>query len=234
MSTYRIARTLYRATDRAVLGRLPARLEWRVRALIVRVARRVFPGRIEARSAGELAASSANRHGAVLPAWAVDEVRELTALEPALHMLLDGSTALEAYVIPWDATYVGKRYAAARRQLDTDFGAFVVHDGVSLPAAADLARLACPLAVIDVTSDAAAGPLAARLGARHVWLPAEYLDRNDHCAVLARLVLQCSPGEVAYADGGLAEACVDRHGLAMRSVSTLRRLGKNASDVSAM
>lgn len=233
MSNYRIARALYRATDRAVLGRLPARLEWRVRALIVRVARRFFPGRIEARSAGELAASSLNRHGAALPAWSVDELRELTALEPALEKLLDGSTPLEAYVIPWDATYVGKRYAAARRQLDTGYGAFVLHDGAVPPEAATLVSLASPLAIIDVTPDAAAGPLAARLGARHVWLPAEHLDRNDHCAVLARLVLQCSPREVVYA-GGLAQACVDRHGLAMRSVSTLRCLGESLPDTPAM
>lgn len=233
MSTYRIARALYRAADRAVLGRLPARLEWRMRGMIVRVARLFFPGRIEARSAGELAASSLNRHGAELPAWAVDEVRELAALEPALQALLDEETAIEAYVIPWDATYVGKRYAAARRQLDTGYGAFVLHDGGPLPDAAELAPLASPLALVDVTADAAAGPLAARLGVRHVWLPAEHLDRNDHCAVLARLVLQCSPREVAYADGGLAQACVDRHGLAMRSVSSLRRLGEGHPDTPA-
>lgn len=222
MSVYRIARTLYRATDRVLLARLPARLEWRVRALIVGVARRCFPARIQARSAGELAASSLNRHGAALPEWAVGEIGELAALEPALRALLDGSTQIEAYVIPWDATYVGRRYAAARRQLDAGFGAFVLYDGPSA-GGAGLGGLPTPLAIVDTSPDADAGPLAARLGARHVWLPAEHLDRNDHCSVVARLVLQCAPREVVYADGGLAQACVERHGLALRSVTTLRR-----------
>lgn len=222
MSTYRIARAFYRATDRFLLARLPARLEWRVRALIVGVARRCFPARIQARSAGELAASSLNRHGATLPEWVVDEVRRLAALEPALQTLLDGSTQIEAYVIPWDATYVGSRYAAARRQLGAGFETFVLYDGPSADVAG-LAGLPAPLAIVDTSPDAAAGPLAACLSARHVWLPAEHLDRNDHCSVLARLVLQCAPREVVYADGGLAQACVERHGLAMRSVSTLRR-----------
>jgi hypothetical protein len=225
MSVYRIARAIYRGADRFVLARLPVRWEWRARGLIVAVARRCFPARIQARSAGELASSSVTRHhGAALPAWALAEVRELARIEPALQSLYDGSTAIEAYVIPWDSTYVGKRYAAARRQLDRGYGSFVLCDAGAEPTPAQLDGLPVPRAILDTSPDVAAGPLAARLGARHVWLPAEHLDPNDHCAVLARLILQCAPQQVAYAAGGVSEACVQRHGLALRSVSTLHRL----------
>lgn len=225
MSFYRVARAIYRASDRFILGRLPARWEWRLRAVIVGVARRCFPSRIQARSAGELAAGSASRGpGATLPAWAVDEVRQLSVWEPALRSLYDGSASVEAYVIPWDATYVGKRYAAARRQLDVGFGAFVLADAGRLPEAQTLTALPGPLAIIDSSPDAVGGPLAAALGARHVWLPAGHLDLKDHCAVIARLVLQCAPRELAYLHGELADACVARHGLAMRSATTLRAL----------
>jgi hypothetical protein len=225
MSAYRIARAIYRGVDRLVLARLPVRWEWRARGLIVTIARRCYPNRIQARSAGELASSSATRHqGAALPAWAVDEVRELARIEPALQSLYDGSTAIEAYVIPWDSTYVGKRYAAARRQLDRGYGSFLLCDAGAELVDAQLDGLPRPRAILDSSPDAAAGPLAARLGARHVWLPAEHLDRNDHCAVLARLILQCAPQQVAYTTGGVSETCAQRHGLALRSVSTLHRL----------
>jgi hypothetical protein len=100
----------------------------------------------------------------------------------------------------------------------------VLCDAGAEPTPAQLDGLPVPRAILDTSPDAAAGPLAARLGARHVWLPAEHLDHNDHCAVLARLILQCAPQQVAYAAGGVSEACVQRHGLALRSVSTLHRL----------
>ena len=57
--------------------------------------------------------------------------------------------------------------------------------------------------------------------ADYLTLPTEQLDSNDHCAVLARLVLQLAPGQVRYVRHPLLERCIQRHGLAMASVSKL-------------
>jgi hypothetical protein len=232
MNSYDVARALYRSVDRFFLARLPMRLEWRIRSALLALARRLFPGRIQARSAGELAAGSiARKQGRSLPAWAIAEVRELATLEPALQSLLDDTVEVEAYVIPWDATYVGRRFAEARRQLGTGaaWGSFVLMGSNPAPDPERLAALAKPLAIIDTSDEAAAGPLAAGLQARYIWLRAEHLDQNDHCAIIAKLVLQCAPREVAYAPGGVTGACIERHGLAIRSVSVTRELSGGSS-----
>lgn len=207
-----------------MLRRLPVAWENCLRALMFRVARRLFPDRIKARSAMEFAGTVSDRQAAsaCLPAWAQAEVRLLAQLDPALNALVADDASVEPYFIPWDLNYVGVRYADARRRLSGDYACVALLGSQS--ATMDVTMLAAsarPLAVIDVDGDAGIAHMASAAGADYLALPAAQLDTNDHCAVLARLVLQLAPDEVRYAPHTLLEQCMQRHGLAMASVSRL-------------
>ena len=222
MSAYSLVRSVYRWIDKLLLKHLPA--EARLRGLIFRVARRLFPGRITARSAGEFAGNAPSRQGALehLPAWARAEVATLARLEPSLHALLGDDASVEPYLVPWDLNYVGLRYANVRRQLTGDYACFVLlAGGASAVDTAMLASAPRPLAVIDLDDDAEIANMAHVVEADYLTLPTDQLDSNDHCAVLARLVLQLAPGQVRYVRHPLLERCIQRHGLAMASVSKL-------------
>lgn len=224
MSLYAVLRSVYRWGDRAVLQRLPRALDARLRAILLPLARRLFPAHITARSIGEFGGAAARRQErpAGLPAWARNEVASLVSLEPALDALVGPNASPEPYFIPWDMNYVGRRYAAARRQLHGTYACFVVLGGE--PPATGTALLAAaprPLAVIDVEGTAWAARLAQAQGADYVALPAEHLDPNDHCAVLARLVLQLAPRQVFHQRHAIIDLCIQRHGLALASVSSL-------------
>lgn len=219
---YTLARAVYRWLDRAIVNRLPG--QTRVRHGMFHVARRLFPKHIQARSAGEfIGASPARRAQPVrLPEWAREEVAQLVQIEPALAPLVAADAALEAYFIPWDLDYVGKRYAAARRQLHGPYACIVLSGAQA--SAVDMVMLAAmpqPLAVIDVVGDDDVAALSRAVGADYVALPAEHLDSNDHCSVLARLVLQVAPKQVRFTPHPLVQRCIARHGLAMASASAL-------------
>lgn len=219
---YRMIRSAYRWSNRAVVQRLPASWRERVHALLFGLARRAFPARISARSPREFAAGSAGAQPArgPLPAWARAEVCALAAIEPQLAALGADDAALEHYVIPWDMRYVGQRYAAARRQLRAGYACMVFVGGdPGVVGAAQLAACARPLAIIDVDGVPAMARLAREAGADYVALPPGDLDLNDHCAVLARLALQCAPRQLLHVAHPLLDACIQRHGLALASVA---------------
>lgn len=232
MSAYSSLRFIYRWVNRVLLKSLPAAWAHGLRVLMFRVARRLFPDRIKARSAMEFAGTVSDRQAAAacLPAWAQAEVRLLAQLDPALNALVADGACVEPYFIPWDLNYVGLRYADARRRLSGNYACVAL---LGSPVAAMdmtvLAAAARPLAVIDVDGDAGVAQIASAAGADYLALPAAQLDTNDHCAVLARLVLQLAPGEVRYLPHPLVEQCMQRHGLAMASVSRLVREGAQAS-----
>lgn len=222
MTLYALVRAVYRWLDRVIVSRLPG--QTRLRQGMFHLARRLFPDRIQARSAGEFINTSPARRAqpARLPDWARDEVARLVQIEPALAPLVADNAALEAYSIPWDLDYVGKRYAAVRRQLHGPYACMVLSGGQA--SAVDMTMLAAmprPLAVIDVVGDAGVAALAVAANADYVTLPAEHLDSNDHCSVLARLVLQLAPGEVRVTPHPMVRRCVARHGLAMASATRL-------------
>ena len=189
MSVYSIIRGVYRWIDHVVLRHLAA--HERLSAGLFRLAQRLFPTRIRARSVGEFVgpqrARAASRR---LPAWAEAEVAALVPYEPAPAALVGSEASLEPYSIPWDMNYVGLRYANARHQLTGKYACLVLSGaGASAVDAVMLASAPRPLAVIDVVGDAQLAALVRAAGADYVALPAEHLDSNDHCAVLARLVL---------------------------------------------
>lgn len=224
MSMYSLVRSLYRWGDRTLLRRLPPALDARLRALMFRLARRLFPGRIIARSVSEFAGMApASRDGAQgLPVWVQAEVASLVPLEPLLGALVGEGASPEPYFIPWDMNYVGLRYAAARRQLSGEYACFVLLGAhAAATSEALLAAAPRPLAVIDVDGDARIAQLARDAGADYVALPAEHLDSHDRCAVLARLVLQLAPHQLFHQKHSIIDLCIQRHGLALASVSTL-------------
>lgn len=219
---YSLIRATYRRLDRRILAHLPGQTT--LRAGMFRLARAVFPGRIKARSTTEFISAAPGRKAASapLPVWAQSEVAALVAIEPALAALVADDAALVPYFVPWDLDYVGKRYAQARRQLTGAYACMVLSGaGASAVDMVMLASMPRPLAVIDVVGDAGVAALAAAAGADYVALPAEHLDSNDHCAVLAKLVLQVAPGELRTAPHPLIQRCIERHGRAMASVSKL-------------
>ena len=205
-----------------VLQRLPDGWKARAHAVLFHAARRVFPERITARSVGEFAGSAANRQAACgrLPDWARSEVEALAAYEPLLSALVTDGAPVERYVIPWDMNYVGHRYALARRQLRGPYACMVLMGGGLMNVdTAQLAGCGQPLAIIDVDDAPATARLAREAGADYVALPAGDLDMHDHCAVLARLVLQFAPRQVRHFSHPVIEECVKRHGLALASVA---------------
>lgn len=219
---YSLIRSVYRGSDRVVFQHLPEAWKTRAQAVMFRVARRLFPGRITARSVGEFAGSAANRQAASgrLPEWARSEVAALVALEPLLAALVTEGTPVERYVIPWDMNCVGHRYALARRQLHGAYACMLVTggDGMQLDAT-QVAGWGRPLAIIDVEPCPRIALLAHEVGADYVALPAEDLDMQDHCAVLARLVLQFAPRQLRHAPHPVIDECIGRHGLALASVA---------------
>lgn len=219
---YRLIRSAYRWSDRAVVQRLPAAWRERLQGLLFGLARRAFPARISARSPREFVAGSAGGQPACgpLPAWARAEVRALAELEPQLAALGEDDAALEHYVIPWDMRYVGQRYAAARHQLRAGYACMLFMGGdVDSLGVESLAACARPLAIIDVDDVPATAQRAREIGADYVALPAGELDMNDHCAVLARLALQCAPRQLLHVAHPVLDACIQRHGLALASVA---------------
>lgn len=224
MSIYTILRSVYRWGDRALLQRLPPALDTRLRTLMFRLARRLFPGRIAARSVGEFAGMAPARRDDAqgLPAWAQAEVAALVSLEPLLGALVAQDASPERYFIPWDMNYVGRRYASARRQLSGEYACFVLLGADATTASeALLAAVPRPLAIIDVDGSVLAAELARAVGADYVALPAEHLDNHDQCAVLARLVLQLAPRQLFHQQHPVIDLCIQRHGLALASVSSL-------------
>ncbi|NII12386.1 hypothetical protein [Oleiagrimonas sp. C23AA] len=225
---YQLTRAVYRLASRQLLQRLPERWEWRIRRSMLAAAHRFFPGKIQARSVGEFVAGAPGQRGSTrLPQWAEDEVRAQLEFEPALASLVGDQAELEPYFIPWDSTYVGTRYAAARRQLRGGYQALVLVDGLSDSLCQRIhARSEAPFAVVDVSADMSTTchedtfPL--------IRLPAEHLDMADHCAVFARLVLQVQPATVWHDDSAFATTCLKRHGLAMAAVSELKPLQDSA------
>lgn len=225
MSMYAIARSIYHATDRALLRHLPG--QDRVQAFLWRVARGMFPARIKARSASEFAPPAARRAALPprLPAWAESEIAELARYEPLLEKLVGVDALIEPYFIPWDMNYVGRRYIDARRQLAGRY-ACVALSGCG-PHAVDMPMLHSlpkPLAIIDVAGDGKLEALARAAAADYVALPPEHLDANDHCAVLARLVLQLAPAELLPTPEPIVVRCLQRHGLALATVTRVRPL----------
>lgn len=142
------------------------------------------------------------------------------AFEPLLAALVSDGTPVERYVIPWDMNYVGHRYALARRQLHGAYACMVLMGSGSMTMdAAQRVAYGRPLAIIDVDGTSATAQLAQEVGADYVPLPAKQLDMNDHCAVLARLVLQFAPRELRHAPHPVIDECIRRHGLALASVT---------------
>lgn len=219
---YSLIRGAYRWSNQAVFRHLPDAWRARAHAVMFKLGRRLFPDRIAARSAGEFAGSTANRQAARgrLPEWARREVEALVAFEPLLSPLLVDGAPVEHYVIPWDMNYVGQRYALARRQLGSAYACMLFAGGEVVPAdAARWAGLGRPLAVIDVDAAPATEQLARQAGADYLALPAGDLDLRDHCAVLARLALQCAPRQLRHYRHPLIDACIERHGRALASVA---------------
>lgn len=226
MRLYSAVRFIYRWADWAVLRHLPGQA--RLQASLWRLARRLFPTRIQARSPGEFAGPSSGAAGAPrrLPAWTEAEIATLAQYEPLLDRLTGPGASVEAYGIPFDMNYVGQRYATARRQLTDTYACLVLSGAGSC--AVDMPMLAAapkPLAIIDLAGDAGQARLAQAVGADYVALPAEYLDRNDHVAVLARLILQVAPAELLVAPDPIVEYCLERHG---RALATVTRLPSNS------
>lgn len=234
MSVYLIVRSVYRWCDRVLLRHLSDGTDMRLRAPMFRLARRLFPERIAARSVGEFAGASSGRklNAPGLPAWAQTEVATLAQLEPSLEALLAKDAALEPYFIPWDLNYVGLRYANARRQFTGDYACLgLAGSGASAADIEALADSARPLAIIDVDGDVELARLVRAMKLDYLALPAEHLDANDHCAVLARLVLQIAPLQVRYMQHPILERCIQRHGVAMASVTKVIPWGELALPV---
>jgi hypothetical protein len=223
VNKYFFVRAVYRRVDRWLLRRLPARFEERIRQIIFPLARKLFPDRVKARSAREFVGSARADKPAIarLPAWAESEVMGLVELEPMLASLVAEDAQVEPYAIPWDMNYVGLRYADARRALDGRFATLVLAGAHAQVEQYDLRSLPRPMAIIDVSDEGAWAAPAKLIGANYAALRAEYLDATDHCAVLARLVLQVAPREVRQLPDPIIDRCVDQHGAAMASVTTL-------------
>lgn len=228
MSAYSTVRALYRWADRTLLRRLPDGAQQKVQGALFKLARKAYPRRITARSTSEFSGEAARQQAAApteLPAWAAADVRAQLGLEPGLAPLVDPQKTVEPYFIPWDMDYVGRRYAQARRELAGPYASMVLLGaGSAYVDPAQLAHLPRPLAIVDVDGDAGLARRAGALEIPYVALPAEHLDSNDHCAVLARLVLQLAPGQMHYAPHPLLLRCVERHGNAMASVTRLTAL----------
>lgn len=227
MTVYNLARATYRWCDRQLFRHLPKAWDHRLRSLMFPVARRLFRDRIKARSAGEFSATASSRKAdpARLPAWAEAEVAALAELEPALSGLVGESASLERYFIPWDLNYVGRRYAAVRRQLTNNYACIILTAASADIDVKTLRAAGQPLVIIDVDGVAGAEQQARAVGAQYIAMRAEQLDMNDHSALLARLVLQLAPEQVGIARHPLLDHLVERHGVAMASVSTLTRYG---------
>lgn len=235
MSVFSVVRAIHRQADQVLLRHLPEQA--RTQAGLWRAARWLFPSRVKARSPGEFVASA--RRGekpARLPAWMEPEIAALVEFEPSLAALVGPGAAVEAYLIPWDMNYVGMRYAAVRHQLG-DHYACIALSGAGAHAV-DMVMLESaprPLAVIDVVGDERLAALARAAGVDYAALPAGDLDSNDHCALVARLVLQIAPVEVLLTPDPVVVRCVERHGRAMASVSQVlplvARAGADRSDV---
>lgn len=230
---YRVFRATYRALDRALFSRMSLQKQLALKAGVLRVARGMFPERIQAAHASQLVDMSGSLSSdrpwqpPALPAWVKDELRALAAIDPELHPENEAIARASFYSAPWCYDQPGQVYAqlwhSVERPVDVaiavpwlktggaDLGA--VHVANAL--AEDLDRRVLVMATEDQDS-----PWASRLSAKVQFLPIGRplapLAPGHRLDVLVRLLLQLSPRVFHIMNSRLGWDAVVRNGLALR------------------
>lgn len=226
---YRFLLSCYRVLDRAVAALLPDSTTHRFRAFSLRLARRLYPERIVAKSVGELVAMSYVNSWSppTLPVWVREELAELSEIDPDVHP--DGAwvTSAEFYSAPWTYDMPGKAYFALRAKLPPSvdvmlFAPWIKRGGADL----GLIHFANALhrdfgqKVVIVTTEAADSPWRDRLVDGVVFVDAGHvlseLHLHHQVDVVVRLLLQVAPRTLHIMNSLVAWEAVKRNGLAIR------------------
>jgi len=168
-----------------------------------------------------------------LPQWVMDEMLELSKIEPPLLLEpMGASKKFEFYELP-EYAEPGKAYAEAwervrgKKFTHVLIGPWLVRGGADLGTLHHIDQLvaASGTNVLLITTENADSPWATRIDSRATWLElgkiCNKLNFNDAVAVLVRLVLQLRADVVHIINSHAAWEMVLRHGLAIRQVSRI-------------
>ena len=226
---YRFLLSCYRVLDRVVAALLQDSLTHRFRAFSLRLARRLYPERVIAKSVGELVAmSSVNGWSPpTLPAWVREELAELSEIDADVHP--DGAwiASAEFYSAPWTYDMPGKAYFALRQQIPSNvdvmlFVPWIKRGGADL----GLIHFANALhqhferTVVVVTTEDADSPWRDRLADGVILVDAgkalSELHLHHQIDVVVRLLLQVAPLTLHIMNSLVAWEAVKRNSLAIR------------------
>lgn len=229
---YRFLLGLFRVIDRSLAALFPGAVTHAFRAKSLRLARRLYPDRIIARSVDELVTMLPAKSGLPppLPEWVREELVELSGIDPDVHP--DGAWVSSAvfYSAPWTFDLPGKVYFAIRAQLPQKvdvmiFAPWIKRGGADLGLIhfANVLAREFGQAVVVITTEDADSPWSVRLSEGVTFVAAGKqlagLQPQHQIDVVVRLLLQAAPRTMHIMNSLVAWEAVKRNGLAIRQSS---------------
>ena len=229
---YRLLLRGYGLLDRLLARCLPAAWLRAYRGLALRVAHRLFPGRLVVHDVDQLEALSRDNrwNPPALPDWVLEELAALEDIDPDLHPRGELVSSAEFYSAPWTYDLPGECYFALKRQLPAEvdvvlFVPWLKSGGADLGAihlanalASEFGRRVAVIATEDADSPWRGRllPQVAFLDAGHALAP---LYERHQVEVVVRLLLQLAPATVHVMNSRVAWETLKRFGLAIRQQS---------------
>ena len=236
---YTFLRSIYRRLDRLLLSRLPTGSQLSLKSTALRVARRIYPGRVGATSAAQLlSVPAAEESGASwrepkLPAWVLQEMEALSAIDPDLHPRGEMMRSDTFYSAPWTYDKPGVVYAELWRELcGRKFDCVILVPWLKT-GGADLGAIHVANALADtfharvlvITTEPTASPWAGRLSPRVKFIEAGKklagIAEVHQVDVMVRLLLQLAPSVLHVMNSKLGWEAIARNGLALRQATRL-------------
>ncbi|WP_165402928.1 glycosyltransferase family 4 protein [Pseudoxanthomonas winnipegensis] len=232
---YKVLKGCYWLLERTVMRMLSSSAQLELRNAALRVANRLFPGRLIVSNAEELAAL-AHGHGwspPTLPDWVMDELAEISAhIDPDLHPRGELVSSARFNAVPWAYSLPGDHYFSLRDQLHGRWDIVLFVPWLK-SGGADLGAIHFANTLFEqfghrvavVATENSSSPWSSRLseGVKFVEAGTLLCDLNEthRLDVLLRLVLQTAPHAIHIMNSRLAWEMVKRNGLAIRQQSKI-------------
>lgn len=237
---YWLLRFFFRISDRYLISWLPENIRDALRNAALRIGRRLYPARIIAPDASHLRGVGERSSIWIppqLPGWVLDEMVDLSKIDPVLHPL-DGICGKPTfYRAPWSYDTPGRIYASMWRQIRKPVDHILMVPWLK-QGGADLGAIhfANTLAnqhsrkVLVITTEPEPSPWKDRLSNSVQMLEAGNmletiggdLSTNAECIlIMARLILQLDPHTVHIMNSKLGWETIETYGLALSQRSNL-------------
>ncbi|MHB1058750.1 MAG: glycosyltransferase family 4 protein [Rhodanobacter sp.] len=234
---YRILSRIYQTMNGVLLAKLPRRLQRRIKAPALAMARQLFPQQLHGLSVDTfMPVNSSGEPGwqpPQLPDWVKAEMAEIAAtIDPSLHPQTERSQSIEFYSIPYAYERPGAIYSELWQQVPEAVDTVVLVPWLK-PGGADLGALHFVQAlqldfrrkVLVIATEPQDSPWASRLPSEASFIAAgnalSVCAEDERQTILARLMVQLAPRTIHVMNSLLGWQTVQRYGKAMRQTSRL-------------